>query len=455
MRQRLKNILCFTILGIAFISCQNENQNVIVNPSALMQSSPLTTKLIALTYTDDTIEVTDDMIDDASCFKIKFPYSVSVNGEFLFISSEADYELVTQILNASGPGKATISLAFPITVIFATQPTNQEVTITSQQEFDVIQNDCNYPNTNSPCISLVYPITIFGYNSEFQIQNNYTINSNDQLFQFLTNIGVDSYQLSYPIEGIFGNGNNVTIESNEAFVDIIDEAAANCLYAPSACKAYVLNDDLILYLPFANQVKDLTGLGNASLGNQNFHFVTDRSGHSNAAISFDSGSESNTINTTLNSNNNLIQNGAFTISFWFNRQNVQPSTIEQLYNANAITIGLGPNSNTPQIRSPYLAATGLSAPMVDPEWTQSLEGEINIWHHIVVTYDGELLKFYRDGVLRSASANAQFEGIMGGGTFGNGYVGFLDDVRIYKRALRFAEVQLLNNLPGENNQCLD
>lgn len=454
MRQGLKIIFSLTFVGIAFLSCQSEDRNVTENSNALVQSSPLTSMLLALTYPVDTVIVTDDIIDDSSCFRIKFPYSVTVNGQFLFISSDADYDTVTQILHASTTGEANISLTFPITVIYAS-PTNQEIIINSQQEFEVIQNDCNYPNANASCLNLIYPISIFGYNSEFQIQNNYTINSNEQLFQFLSNVGSDSYQFGYPIEATFGNGTTATIDNNQNFIGVIDESATSCVYAPSTCKAYVLNTDLIMYMPFANQIKDLTNFGNPIFGDSNFHFVTDRSGHPNAAISFDSGLVSNTINSTLNANNNLLQNNAFTISFWFNRQNAQASNAEQLYQSDAITIGLGSNNNTPQIRSPYVVVPGLNGPMMDPEWTQSLEGEINIWHHIVVTYDGELLKFYRDGVLRSAAANAQFEGMMGGGIFGSGYIGFLDDVRIYKRALRFAEVQLLNNLPGENNQCLD
>lgn len=455
MRRDLKIIMVTILVGMFVLACQKEDSKTVADPNTLGQSSALTAKLIALTYPRDIVEITDDRIDNSSCFKIKLPFSVSVNGQLLTISSEADYGIVTQILDASLTNEDQIALTFPITVIYSRQPINQEVVISSQQQFEVLQNDCTAPNANTSCLNIGYPITIFSYNSEFQTQSTYVITNNDQFFQYLTNIGSDCYQLNYPVQTTNDFGDTATITNNDEFIVSIDEAVTHCYYDTSACRAYILNQDLVMYIPFANQVKDLTTFGNPVPTNQNYHFVSDRSGNANAAFSLDAGADANSIQTTFNANNNLIQSDGFAISLWFNRQNAAVSGPEKLFHTNGIEIGLGANNSTPQIRSPYVTVSGLSTPLVDLEWTQSMEGEINIWHHIVLTYDGQLLKFYRDGVLRSASVNAQFDGLIGGGVFGNDYIGYLDDIRMYKRALSYAEVQLLNNIPGENNQCND
>lgn len=68
--------------------------------------------------------------------------------------------------------------------------------------------------------------------------------------------------------------------------------------------------------------------------------------------------------------------------------------------------------------------------------------EADTWYHIAATYDGNTLKAYRDGVLITATqapgvpANANREMRFGMGSF----VGTLDEVRVYRRALTDAEI---------------
>jgi Tfp pilus assembly protein PilV len=74
-----------------------------------------------------------------------------------------------------------------------------------------------------------------------------------------------------------------------------------------------------------------------------------------------------------------------------------------------------------------------------------------VWHHVVGTYDGYTSRLYVDGNLSTSSARgvenptsaAVFE--IGGSTVGcgSGFVGEIDDVRIYQRALSASEVSTL------------
>jgi hypothetical protein len=71
--------------------------------------------------------------------------------------------------------------------------------------------------------------------------------------------------------------------------------------------------------------------------------------------------------------------------------------------------------------------------------------EANTWYHIAATYDGIALKAYRNGVLIATTdvpgvpANAAREMQFGTGSF----VGALDDVRVYRRALTETEIAAL------------
>ena len=68
---------------------------------------------------------------------------------------------------------------------------------------------------------------------------------------------------------------------------------------------------------------------------------------------------------------------------------------------------------------------------------------VNVWKHAVATYDSSTLKFYLDGVLittkTSITLNTSF-GSLGMTTITNGFEGFVDDSRIYNRALSNTEV---------------
>jgi len=73
------------------------------------------------------------------------------------------------------------------------------------------------------------------------------------------------------------------------------------------------------------------------------------------------------------------------------------------------------------------------------------------WSHIVCTYDGHYQKIYAGGVLVTSSKDidapmTNYEGTLRLGNVPGGlfFDGFIDDVRIYERALTDAEVAWLS-----------
>lgn len=72
---------------------------------------------------------------------------------------------------------------------------------------------------------------------------------------------------------------------------------------------------------------------------------------------------------------------------------------------------------------------------------------LNTWTHLAVTYDGLAVKIYQDGALvRTLNSNAGIpvnSGVLqiGGSQYGEYFVGKIDEVRVYSRALTQAEIQ--------------
>jgi len=86
---------------------------------------------------------------------------------------------------------------------------------------------------------------------------------------------------------------------------------------------------------------------------------------------------------------------------------------------------------------------------------EEVEGDIvlstDIWYFIVCSYDGAQMKFYIDGTLRDSTSvsegtipNSGRDIWLGGNdVWGEFFEGIIDEVRIYNRALREEEIQLL------------
>ena len=452
MKKYLK--ITFFLLAIAFIaaSCQEETHQRFVSPEALTKSSPLTTKLQRVAMAN---LVDDNILDSATCFQIKLPVEVTVNGQFLLVQNEADYQQVANIFNLSNGDTDSLEFGFPITIQYEN---GEDVLVGDATQMQELRAQCSVVvDPDHPpiqCVDLVFPFSISLYDASSQTPQIVTINNNFEILAFIASLTPSQYfQINYPIIIIGSGGFTNEILNNTALLAFINEFGDNCNSCPNP---NILTDDLVMYIPFANEIIDLTGFSVPLPADSDYHFVTDRSGNPNGAFSFDSGAANNIIQTNANQNNNLLQGNGFTISFWFNRQNAAQVAFEQLYNNTEMEISLG-NQFNQQIRSPFVFATGMIDPVYDTGWIQDgLLGEIDIWHHIVITYDDQTMYLYRDGVLQSGSSAVDFgQVLLGGGVFGGNFKGYIDDIRMYKRVLGGEEISILYELDGDVNTCLN
>ena len=214
-----------------------------------------------------------------------------------------------------------------------------------------------------------------------------------------------------------------------------------------------LINDLIIYMPFGNEAKDLiSGYDVSNLSNL---YVSDRNGNSTCAISFD-GTQSFSLPVT--SQNQLVQGDSFSISLWFKMQNNDPSDLELFFRkpGNA-TVGF--QLGVHDLNSPVFF-DNLGVSLWDDDWNQEIDivWDNSDWHHLIVTVDSNnTVRLYRDGVLKNIEENSNLSiGSDAASQYilGEGFIGYLDDLRVYKRWLSPNEVSELYNLSGDCYQCL-
>ena len=215
----------------------------------------------------------------------------------------------------------------------------------------------------------------------------------------------------------------------------------------------VLTNDLILYMPFANEIKDL--VSEESISNNSNEFVEDRSGNATCAIAFNG---NNPISFPVTNQNQLVQGDDFSVSIWFKMQNTDAGNLEVFFRkpGNA-TVGF--NLGVYDLNTPVFF-DNLNTSLWDNDWNQEVDvdWENTDWHHLVITVDSNnTVRLYRDGILRNIQENSELSIGSDPTTqylIGEGFQGHLDDLRVYKRKLSANEVSDLYNLEADCYTCL-
>lgn len=463
MERILQTLIWLAIITSGLlVSCQNEDLDITTgsNSQTLSKSSNLTGFLSRVSM-ENTVD--DNVLDSTSCFKVKLPATVLINGEISFqVNSEEDYETVAGFLQQP-TGSGTIDLVFPITVIF---PDYSEQIVTSQTQFDALSNcgETNPGQTPIGCISLQYPITIFGYNSNFQLAQTYVVDSDIDFFLFLLNLENDEYYaISYPISVTNSNGQTVVVNSNSELESLILQTISICSNEQPTCpNPHILINDLIIYMPFSNEIRDLISLDYAT-AQSSPSFVTDRSGNENSAISFNG---ENFLSLATTENRNIQVGDSLSISVWVKMQNTNPSNLERIFEkSNGEVTNAQPNFGLGiyDLNAPFFYNTSSQITNVfDTSWSQSqtLPNDTENWHHVVITIESDvegiaIIRLYRDGVLRNTGEGSD---IFLNTQVLNYFIGkelqaHIDDLRVYKRLLNADEVNILYQLEGDTNTC--
>ena len=213
----------FLLLTLVLFSCQKEEKVLIdeTDPETITANSTVTQLLIRASENSGDF---DDLIDGFSCGSIVLPITVIANGQEVVINTVADYNLVVAIFAQFPNDNDTLEIIFPITIRLEDFT---EITVNSQADLDAIIALCEGDlNDAIECVDFVYPITFFKYNSSQQQTDTITVNSNFELYQFLSNLDSDDYiSVDFPISVIV-NGEVSEVNNNTELLNII--SSANC-----------------------------------------------------------------------------------------------------------------------------------------------------------------------------------------------------------------------------------
>jgi hypothetical protein len=450
----MKNVIILIAIALSIFSCQPNTESIDTNIQGLTRDS-LTTKAIRKVVLNDTR--TDDFLDGSSCFSVKFPYVVYVYAppgtlgpdQMFTINNPTDLAYLKSII-----GGRSHAFQFPITIL---NVQHIESVIATQTAFYAIMSQCPPQEHKVNCFNFVYPVKIFKYNSASQQNTTSIFNNDKQFFDFINTLSAtDYFSIDYPV-AYKNSPTNVVVNSNNTLRSSINFAESNCLLASNCQNSGVLKSGLILYMPFAGNINDLTGFSNPE-STANISYVTDRSGNANGAINLNSGLFTENIRIPLDDNNKIVQGNDVSFSLWFKLGGPPSQSVLDRY---YITKGSSSTQPTFFLGSGYTNQPGIflnNYQLFDNSWSVALNSDLSTWHHVVVTIDGatNTFKIYRNGVLTNSETNSTVN--IGNSALdyfiGGNFKGSLDDIRVYRRLLSQSEVQTLYSLSGDVYTCL-
>lgn len=229
MKKFLSIVMYVSLLTIAFsfTSCQDEFEEINTGdePQTITANSA-TAELIQQTTTNDGSY--DNIVDKASCFDIKFPYSVKVNGLELTINSREDIAQIEDIFDAVDEDENILDIIFPITIILGDFT---EVTINGLEDLKVLAAECKEGGDDDDieCIDFVYPMTLFTFNVNLEQTNTVVVESDRDLRLFFKDLGENSLiSFDFPVSLELYDDTKVTVESNVELARAIESAKDSC-----------------------------------------------------------------------------------------------------------------------------------------------------------------------------------------------------------------------------------
>jgi hypothetical protein len=203
--------------------------------------------------------------------------------------------------------------------------------------------------------------------------------------------------------------------------------------------SYVPTDGLVGWWPFNGNANDESGNGNNGTVN-GANLVIDRFGNADNAYDFNS----STITVPHNDSLGFTQFGDFTVTFWFKKNSsVSPQHF----------MGKRPNSS-PLFNWQFACTdnqtnfgSGLGPGQYDGAISNAPQPN-GQWTFLCGTYSNSVWSLYENSIIIASSSSFSSPDVNCDLTFGNSggfepYIGLLDDIGIWNRALTSAEIQAL------------
>lgn len=213
-------------LLLFFSSCQEEFE--------LVDGQKSEQNILAHSNTADLIEKAstydgsyDNMVDGASCFAVKFPYTVSLNGRDIPINSKDDLQSIKKMLAELLDERALLDLIFPVKI---TLGDFSEILVENREDLAELVLDCMEGGEDRiGCIEFIYPITLFTLELDNQQAGEAIVDSDMEMRRFFAELDNGlMVNLHYPIQLKKWDGGIMEIGNMEELVSALEHAKKEC-----------------------------------------------------------------------------------------------------------------------------------------------------------------------------------------------------------------------------------
>lgn len=216
----------FSSLLIAlFFSCQSDEAHVEQGVDSFTKNSA--TAILVKRVVQAPTKI-DDVVDGSDDFFVALPVSIELNNQTIAITQKNDYGYVQFVKNKATNDSDAITYQFPITVKKAN---HEQQTIYNQTQYNAFVAEVNSTENHAEitCVEFNYPIKLKKYDTNNQVINTTTIESDVQMyayFSMLTDADVVGFQ--YPFTIVNSNGQQETITSKAQLENRITTAIPLC-----------------------------------------------------------------------------------------------------------------------------------------------------------------------------------------------------------------------------------
>ena len=219
----MRNFYLLILLALLTLACQEEEDIEQIEDINTTTKNTTFTSLISRISKNPT--AFDDFIDQNPATRVEFPFSVTLNNtNTINLIDDADYQNLIQELENTDI-QDEIQIDFPVTVSL---PNYESLTVNDVAELQNI-DWTGFNPIEINCLSIDYPIEIISYNNLNIEQEEFDIDSDIELFNFLNNMPNDEffYQLEYPLTVVVNN-NEVDIEDATELQNTISNLPQSC-----------------------------------------------------------------------------------------------------------------------------------------------------------------------------------------------------------------------------------
>lgn len=220
-------IVLLASLLFAVSGCQEESEVITPPPveQAILANSSLAHYIARVALNDGS---SDNIVDNTSCTSLVFPFTVLVNGQEVTIISADDLTTVERILDESEDDNDTLSIVFPVTVMFADH--TQQV-IHNKEDFEHLAEGCpeGEEDEDIECVDFKYPLEISVYDSDNQVARVVVIKNDAELAAFFDTLEEGDYAgFKFPVTVFVNGGEEVTVTDNRQLEDLIKDHMDDC-----------------------------------------------------------------------------------------------------------------------------------------------------------------------------------------------------------------------------------